>query len=257
MNSQNIHGRNGGAPFDRDRDMEERHRAMQQHEEMRRDQERERERDREAGDRYPPPPLQSTAGSIPIHQPVASRIAGAIHSPGGLLANHNGAARPPPAAHLGGLSGSMTAASFGGPLQGELGRQMPPGGQPGVAANQHQVFAPMPHSQAPPGASQPAPSSAAGVYGGGPSQQQPQPQLLQAQQHQHQQKEDLLGGNQGGQMLGVAPVGPLIPGSVTQGQQPILNVSLLFPRHMSQGRCAAATSYRPNRKREQAAAKAF
>ncbi|KAM4067278.1 paired amphipathic helix repeat domain-containing protein [Hirsutella rhossiliensis] len=226
MNSQNLHGRNGGPPFDRDRDMEERHRAIQQHEEMRRDQERERERererDREAGDRYPPAPHQSTAGSIPIHQPVASRISGAIHSPGGLLANHNGAA-PPPAAHLGAPSGPMAAASFGGPLQGEPGRQMPHGGQPG-AASQHQVFAPIPHSQAPPGASQPAPSGTASVYGGGPSQQQQQQQQPQPQPQQQQQQQQA----QQAQQQPPQPQQEGQRGGITQGQQPILNDALTY-----------------------------
>ncbi|KAJ2973397.1 hypothetical protein NQ176_g6630 [Zarea fungicola] len=93
MNSnQSHHGQPGGAPYDRDREMDDRHRAIQQHEEMaRRDQERERERerDRENNSQFQSA-HQSSAGSIPIHQPVASRTSGAIHSPGGLLANYNG-----------------------------------------------------------------------------------------------------------------------------------------------------------------------
>ena len=44
MNSQNL----GPAGYDRDREMDDRHRALQQREEMaRRDQERERERERD------------------------------------------------------------------------------------------------------------------------------------------------------------------------------------------------------------------
>lgn len=212
MNNQSLHGRSSGPPFDRDRDLEERHRAMQQHEDLRRDQERERD----AGDRYPPAPHQSSAGSLPIHQPVASRISGAIHSPGGLLANHNGPA--PAAPHLGAPAGPMSAASFGGPLQGDPGRQMAShAAPPGAGSQQQQVFAPMAHSQPPPVTSQPAPSSASAVYGGGPSQQQ-----------QQAQQDTQRGGRQAGSIPGVTPVGPQIPGVITQGQQPILNVSFAF-----------------------------
>ncbi|KAK5992488.1 hypothetical protein PT974_05895 [Cladobotryum mycophilum] len=146
MNNHSIHGLTSVAPYDREREMDERHRAIQQHEEMaRRDQEREkeREREREQGDRYPSAPHQSSAGSIPIHQPVASRISGAIHSPGGLLANHNGNA---PTIPIGAPSGPL--ANFGGPLQNEHGRQIQHGG-PGGANAQHQIFASMPHNQPP------------------------------------------------------------------------------------------------------------
>lgn len=214
MNSQNLHGHGGGAPYDREREMDERHRAIQQHEEMaRRDQERERERERERdSDRYPPAPHQSSAGSIPIHQPVASRISGAIHSPGGLLANHNGNAPP---ISLGAPSGPL--GTFGGPLQSEHGRPIQHGG-PGGANGQHQMFASISHTQPPPNNSQAAPGG--GIFGG-------------PLQPQHQQD-----GGRGGQpnatMAGVAPGGHQMPGGITQGQQPILNVSdgdfcFLFP----------------------------
>ncbi|GFP56786.1 transcriptional regulatory protein SIN3 [Trichoderma asperellum] len=208
MNSQNLHGHGGGAPYDRERDMDERHRAIQQHEEMaRRDQERDRERERERdSERYPPAPHQSSAGSIPIHQPVASRISGAIHSPGGLLANHNGNAPPIP---LGAPSGPM--GNFGGPLQGEHGRPIQHGG-PGGANGQHQMFASMSHTQPPPNGSQAAPGG--GIFGG-------------PLQPQHQQ-EGGRGGQQNASMVGVAPGGHQIPGGITQGQQPILNDALTY-----------------------------
>ncbi|KAM0485171.1 hypothetical protein ACHAPX_001152 [Trichoderma viride] len=208
MNSQNLHGHGGSAPYDRERDMDERHRAIQQHEEMaRRDQERDRERERERdSDRYPPAPHQSSAGSIPIHQPVASRISGAIHSPGGLLANHNGNAPPIP---LGAPSGPL--GNFGGPLQGEHGRPIQHGG-PGGANGQHQMFASIPHTQPPPNGSQAAPGG--GIFGG-------------PLQPQHQQ-EGGRGGQQNAAMVGVAPGGHQIPGGITQGQQPILNDALTY-----------------------------
>ncbi|KAL7802136.1 hypothetical protein V8C44DRAFT_345817 [Trichoderma aethiopicum] len=208
MNSQNLHGHGGGAPYDREREMDERHRAIQQHEEMaRRDQERERERERERdSDRYPPAPHQSSAGSIPIHQPVASRISGAIHSPGGLLANHNGNAPP---ISLGAPPGPL--GSFGGPLQSEHARPIQHGG-PGGANGQHQMFASISHTQPPPNGSQAAPGG--GIFGGPLQPQHPQ--------------EGGRGGQQNATMVGVAPGGHQMPGGITQGQQPILNDALTY-----------------------------
>ncbi|OTA05689.1 histone deacetylase complex subunit [Trichoderma parareesei] len=208
MNSQNLHGHGGGAPYDREREMDERHRAIQQHEEMaRRDQERERERERERdSDRYPPAPHQSSAGSIPIHQPVASRISGAIHSPGGLLANHNGNAPP---ISLGAPQGPL--GSFGGPLQSEHARPIQHGG-PGGANGQHQMFASISHTQPPPNGSQAAPGG--GIFGGPLQPQHPQ--------------EGGRAGQQNATMVGVAPGGHQMPGGITQGQQPILNDALTY-----------------------------
>ena len=234
MNSQHPHGGSGGAPYDRDREMEERHRAIQQHEEMaRREQERERERERdrdrdrelESNERFQSTPHHSSsAGSIPIHQPVASRTANAIHSPGGILGNYNGNAPSVPLGGGGGNGGAPpgSVASFGGPLQQseQHGRQGQHGGQ-GNAGSQHQMFAPMPHSQGPAGGSQSAtgPSAAAAAVFGG---------ALQQQQQQSQQQ-DGRGGQQGGPPFrGVTPGGHQIPGGITQGQQPILNVSGLY-----------------------------
>ncbi|PHH78363.1 hypothetical protein CDD80_6986 [Ophiocordyceps camponoti-rufipedis] len=250
MHSQNVHGRNSGPPYEREREMDERHRAMQQHDDMRRDQERERDREREPADRYQPAPHQSSTGSIPIHQPVASRISGAIHSPGGLLANHSGSA---PSAHLGGPSAPMPVA-FAGPHQAEPGRSMPHGGQQPAASSQHQVFAPMPPSQPAPNGPQATPSAAAGYTPQQPPQQpppppqqqqqqasQPQPQPPQQQPPQQQQpaaqhqqphrqhsQEGQRAPKQTGSMLGVTPGGHQIPGGITQGQQPILNDALTY-----------------------------
>jgi paired amphipathic helix protein Sin3a len=212
---------------------EARFRAMQHQDDMvRRDQDRERnldrterERDRETNERYQTTPRHSSAGSIPIHQPVASRISGAIHSPGGLLANHNGsAAGGPPLA--GGHSGAI--ANFGGPMPAsaeQQGRQGQHGAQ-GNAGSQHQMFAPMPHAQAgaPQGAASAGPASsaaaaAAAVFGG------PLPQQPAQQQHPDGQR----GGQQGGPPFrGATPGGHPIPGSMTQGQQPILNDALTY-----------------------------
>lgn len=205
MNSnQNLHGRagSGAPPYERDREMDDRQRAMQQHEEMaRRDQERERERerDREAADRFQST-HQSSAGSIPIHQPVASRISGAIHSPGGLLANHNG---NPPSMPIGGPPGP-----YGGPPQGEH-RPMQHGGQGANA--QHQGYGPISHSQPPSSGPQTAPSGSSAAFGG-PLQGQPQ--------------DGQRPGQQAPAIANAPPGGPQIPGGITQGQQPILNVSV-------------------------------
>ncbi|KAI5467596.1 hypothetical protein BGZ63DRAFT_346820 [Mariannaea sp. PMI_226] len=213
MNSQNLHGGSGAAGYDRDREMDERHRAIQQQEEMaRRDQEREREqrerereRDRDSGDRYQTTPHHSSAGSIPIHQPVASRITGAIHSPGGLLANHSGNGPPIP---IGAPSGGPLA-NFPGP-QNEHGHHIQHGGH-NTVNTQHQMFAPMPHTTAPPTSSQVVTSGAAVVFGG----------PLQPQEGQR--------GSQPG--VPFPPAGTAahqLPGGISQGQQPILNDALTY-----------------------------
>lgn len=62
------------------------------------------------------PPHHSSAGSIPIHQPVASRISGAIHSPNGLLANHGAGAGGAPPPQMGGPPPQQGPPSgYGGP----------------------------------------------------------------------------------------------------------------------------------------------
>ncbi|CAH0048285.1 unnamed protein product [Clonostachys solani] len=232
MNSQHPHGGSGGAPYDREREIEEhRHREEMAYREMkhqeelvRRDQERDarersdRERERDVNDRFQNPPRHSSAGSIPIHQPVASRISGAIHSPGGLLANHNG---NPPAGHLSGHSAPV--ASFGGPLvpSDQHGRQVQHGGQSND--NPHQIFPSMaPHPPVAAGTPQgagAAGSAAGAVFGAPMPQGQPQ------QQHQ----EGPRGGQQGGAPFRAVTLGQhQIPGSMNQGQQPILNDALTY-----------------------------
>ena len=77
----------------RERNSIEMHR---QHEEaMMREQREHRERQREEMERmhreqqqqHPQHPVQSHTGSIPIHQPVASKVPNTIHGPNGLLSN--------------------------------------------------------------------------------------------------------------------------------------------------------------------------
>jgi paired amphipathic helix protein Sin3a len=105
-------------------------------------------------------------------------------------------------------------ASFGGPLQGgEHNRQhqQQHAGQQPNPNPQHQMFAPMPHAQAPAPTSQGPAGGSTAVFGG----------PLQPQE-----------GQRGGQhsnapFPSVTPGGHQIPGGITQGQQPILNVSFL------------------------------
>lgn len=133
----------------REREMLERHREEMAHRER---EQRERERDQlerqlERQQREQHHPVQSHTGSIPIHQPVASKVPNSIHGPNGLLSNHGASApaNPPP--------NSMQP---GGP-GGLYGQQMPP----------HQDNASRPymqHAQAPP--SQPM----LGYNGSAPSQ---------------------------------------------------------------------------------------
>lgn len=186
---------------------------------------REREQeDRRRRDGFPPgPPHHSNAGSIPIHQPVASRISGAIHSPGGLLANHGSAAPPMP---LGGPSGPP--ANFGGPLQADPARP-PQHGGPSNGPAQHQMFAPISHPTNPPNAHPGAPGGPPPIFGG-PLQQREVSQALQ---------QAPFGGGGGGAGGGGANTnnpgaqappnqaqgGPGPGGGLAQGQQPILNVS--------------------------------
>ncbi len=222
MNSQ-PHGPPG---FDREREIEEQHRqrALQEEHLQREQREREREHaDRQERERQlreqqynPAPPHQNNTGSIPIHQPVASRLPGAIHSPGGLLANHGGA---PPSGPLGAPNGPGNA--FGGPLHTEASR--PIQHNPQQATNQlqqQQGFGPsILHHNAVGG-----PSGNAGF--GGPLQQQQQAQQ-QAQAQQQQEAVSRL--QQSLPFGGPIPQGHQIPGAPALGQggqQPILNVSV-------------------------------
>ncbi|WEW59315.1 Transcriptional regulatory protein sin3 [Emydomyces testavorans] len=86
-------------PRDRDRDILERRREMQREEELMQREREIRERDREHAERYHREqqqhhPVQSHTGSIPIHQPVASKVQNSIHGPNGLLSNLGANAGP-------------------------------------------------------------------------------------------------------------------------------------------------------------------
>jgi len=210
MNNQ-PHGPPG---FDRERELEEQHRqrALQQQEELaQREREREhnerQERERQHRDQYqPPPPHQNNTASIPIHQPVASRLAGTIHSPGGLLANHGGA---PPSGPLGAPSGPGNA--FGGPLHSDANRSIQHNPQAASSQlQQQQSFGPGLIHHNPVG----APGGAA-VGLGGSFQQQQQEAVARLQQLPF-----------GGPPIPQHQI-PGAPALGQGGQQPILNVSPL------------------------------
>ena len=216
MNNQ-PHGPPG---FDRDREsIEEQRRAHahQQQEELAqrtREHNERQERDRREREQYQAAPAhQNDTGSIPIHQPVASRLPGAIHSPGGLLANHGGA--PTSSGPLGAPSGPGNA--FGGPLHGDAGR--PITHNPQNATNQlqqQQGFGPnVLHHNSSLGIGG---SGASAVSFGGPLQQQQQQQQPPQDAVRLQQLSFGAPLPQGHPMAGPPALGQ-------GGQQPILNVS--------------------------------
>jgi paired amphipathic helix protein Sin3a len=215
MNTQPPHGPPNP---EHEREMEE-HRERerqilrQQEEVAQREREhvdREREAQRQHREYHQPaPPHQNTAGGIPLHQPVASRLPGAIHSPGGLLANHGGVAQAGP---LGAPNGPGNV--FGGPLHAEAGRSMQQLGQSNPQQpQQHQIFGgALGMAQNAAGSAQAMAGPGPAAVFGGPLQQDAAARSMQQMPFQ------APGGN--GQ-------GPANQGALGQGQQPILNVSLL------------------------------
>ncbi|KAF7534849.1 hypothetical protein G7054_g5859 [Neopestalotiopsis clavispora] len=147
-------------------------------------------------------PHHSNAASLPIHQPVASRLPGAIHSPGGLLANH-GSAPPIPI-------GGPSSTSFAGAPLNDVANRPPP---QSVQNASSQMFSAI-------GGPAPAPASSAAnaalALG---------PPLQQESSRPPAQNIPFSGGSGG------APGGPPIPsgaGALQQGQQPILNDALSY-----------------------------
>ena len=114
------------------RDREMRERDFQRHQELMAMRDREaRDREREEMERLhreqqqqqqqqQQRPVQSHAGSIPIHQPVASKVQNSIHGPNGLLSN--GGAGPPQPNGL--PQANASSSLFGAPTQHEA--QRPP-----------------------------------------------------------------------------------------------------------------------------------
>ncbi|KAI0410070.1 hypothetical protein F4802DRAFT_543240 [Xylaria palmicola] len=170
-------------------------------------------RDREPAERHhrePYPagtPHHSNTASLQIHQPVASRISGVIHSPGGLLANHGGAGPP---ISLGAPPGSVN--TFGGPLQSETNRPH----QHNVQNASSQMFGAI---GGPSG-----PGAGPGPVFGGPLQQE------------NTRPGQALPFGSSGAGAAMAVSNPPIPvagaggsnGALQQGQQPILNDALSY-----------------------------
>ncbi|TVY44918.1 Paired amphipathic helix protein [Lachnellula subtilissima] len=216
-----------GYDREREREAEEQRRAhaLQQQAELvqrEREQNERQERERQHREHYQPvPPHQNDTASIPLHQPVASRLPGAIHSPGGLLANHGGA---PPSGPLGAPSGPGNA--FGGPLHNEANRAIQHNPQNAASQlQQQQGFGPsiLHHNNAPPSVPI-GPASTTGVGFGGPLQQQQQTQQQQQQEAMSRLQQLPFGGPipQGHQISGA-------PAALGQaGQQPILNDALSY-----------------------------
>lgn len=213
MNNQlPPHGPSG---LDREREIEEQHmrerQNIRQQEELAARAREHSERERQHRE-YQSLPHQNNTGAIPIHQPVASRLPGAIHSPGGLLANHGGSSSSGP---LGAPAGPGNA--FGGPLHPGEPRPMQHLNQPGAPGQaQPSMFAPGMVSHGGPNA-----SSSLGVPGG--------PPVIggSAALQQQQQQQDVTARSMQQMPFGGAP--HQIPGNAAaalgQGQQPILNVS--------------------------------
>lgn len=106
---------------------------------------------------------------------------------------------------------------IGGPPgpYGSQPQESRPGQHGGQGNNtQHQGYGAVSHSQPPAGNSQGAPSNSSAAYGG----------PMQGQQQDGQRP-----GQQAPPMANAPPGGgPQIPGGITQGQQPILNVGTCF-----------------------------
>lgn len=92
------------------RELDNRERQRQQEAMLQREHEIERERERELREQQQreqhQPPHENHTGSIPLQQPVASRIPSTLHGPNGILSHLGAGAGPnPPSAPLGAPSG--------------------------------------------------------------------------------------------------------------------------------------------------------
>lgn len=123
---------------ERERELERQRELAREDEMIQREREyRERERDRDLMDRYNREqshhPVQSHAGPIPIHQPVASKGHNPLGGPNGLLSNlgANAAPNPPqgsiPSSNApGGLFGNQMQQLTDGPPRTYLHQGQPP-----------------------------------------------------------------------------------------------------------------------------------
>lgn len=197
-----------GLDREREREIEEHHmrererQARLQQEEMAQRERDHQERERQHREQYQAPQHQNSAGAIPLHQPVANRLGPAIHSPGGLLANHGGVPPPNP---LGAPSGPGNA--FGGPLHGDANRSLHQQQNP----SQQHMFGQAINHAAQQQSAQMGAQGAQGPFGG------PLPQEAAAARSIQQIP---FGNGMGGHPAAGAQ-------ALGQGQQPILNVSYL------------------------------
>ncbi|CAK7263490.1 Transcriptional regulatory protein sin3 [Sporothrix epigloea] len=179
------------------------------------------------------PPHHTSDGSIPIHQPVASRISGAILSPNGLLANHGAGAGGAPTPQQ--ISGPPPPSSYGGPppLMHSSGSE-PSRQLPSVQEQQQQqpMYSMMAHNNTS------GPPNGSISHSGGPS-----PSMfggpLQPDNRGGQQPPPSYGAGRMGPQAALPPgppptqgpqssqQGPPGPGA-NQGQQPILNDALTY-----------------------------
>ncbi|CAL5867266.1 uncharacterized protein PFLUO_LOCUS1481 [Penicillium psychrofluorescens] len=123
----------------REREMMERQRQQEEHvhreREQREREQMERQQMERQRDQQQHHPVQSHTGSIPLHQPVASKVPNTIHGPNGLLSNLSGAATNGPQSAGGQSSGGPS--SLFGPQMQQHGEGTPrsymqhPGGPPG------------------------------------------------------------------------------------------------------------------------------
>lgn len=133
--------------LNRDRERDSREREIlerQRQEEMahREREQREREQlerqqmERQRGEHHP---VQSHTGSIPLHQPVASKVPNSIHGPNGLLSNLGSNQPNGPGSSV--QSSGGPASLFGGPQMQQHGEGTPrsymqyPGGPPMMGHN--------------------------------------------------------------------------------------------------------------------------
>ncbi|KAI9893429.1 MAG: Transcriptional regulatory protein sin3 [Vezdaea aestivalis] len=99
------------------------------------------ERQRKMENQQQQQPHQNHAGSLHIHQPVASKVPATIHGPGGILSGHAGGAGPAPSAvAMGGAGGPGPAFGAHGPLDARLPHQSNGPAMPQQSAQQHHLM---------------------------------------------------------------------------------------------------------------------
>lgn len=149
----------------RDRDVRDRQRQQDEIAQRERDLQREHEqRERQQREQPQAVPLQSQAGSIPIHQPVASRIQTTIHGPNGLLSHLGTSAN---------AGSSITTISMSNGPSNVFGNSVPPNEGTPRAFIQQPVPGPTPQQQMMAFGATPGPHPLPGGVAALPQGQQP------------------------------------------------------------------------------------